>query len=302
MQLDYSFVIPVYKSVASLQPLYSAISDLMTKLNQSFEVIFVEDNGSIESWRELLELKKNHPTQITLIKLTKNFGQNGATLCGIGEANAKVIITIDDDLQIHPSEISKLIADYTTHLPDVIYGVYKEDTQKILRNAGSKLIKKIFTRTEGGSNVGSSLRLMNSNIATCLKNHSQDHLFINQVISWYTFDTRFVEVTRNPRYDGKSGYSFFQLFLIAFRLLFLYTSIPLKIMIAVCTLSSVASLALASYYIYQHFAFGHGLGFLSLIVIAISLILASISIMGIYLNRIYSSRVKKPHYAIKLKL
>ena len=39
-----------------------------------------------------------------------------------------------------------------------------------------------------------------------------------------------------------------------------------------------------------------------LIVIAISLILASISIMGIYLNRIYNARIKKPHYAIKLKL
>ena len=59
---------------------------------------------------------------------------------------------------------------------------------------------------------------------------------------------------------------------------------------------------LASYYIYQHFAFGYGLGFLALIVMAISLVLASISIMGIYLNRIYSSRVKKPHYAIKIKM
>lgn len=73
-------------------------------------------------------------------------------------------------------------------------------------------------------------------------------------------------------------------------------------MITVCIISSIGSLALASYYIYQHYALGQGLGFLALIVIAISLILASISIMGIYLNRIYASRVKRPHYAVKIKL
>jgi polyisoprenyl-phosphate glycosyltransferase len=300
--MNYSIVIPVYKSVSSLEPLYIGIAELMNELNVTYEVIFVEDNGSEESWRKLLELKKQFSSTITLIKLTKNFGQNGATLCGIDEAKGDVIITIDDDLQVSPSELKKLINCYSIDNPDVIYGVYKENTQNVIRNMGSKLIKRIFNKTEGGSNIGSSIRLINRNIANYLRHHSQDHLFINQVISWYTFDCKFIEVERNPRYEGKSGYSFFQLLFIAFRLLFLYTSIPLKLMISVCIVSSIASLALASYYIYQHFALGQGLGFLSLIVVAISLILASISIMGIYLNRIYASRVKKPHYAVKLKL
>lgn len=299
-KINYTIVVPVYKSVASLEPLYRGIADVMQELQSSYEVIFIEDNGSEESWKTLLGLKKQFPTYIKLIKLTKNFGQNGATLCGIDNAMGEVVITIDDDLQVHPSELKKLITCYQENNPDVIYGVYKEETQHVFRNLGSKFIKQIFNKTEGGSNIGSSIRLMNTDIAGHLRNHSQDHLFINQVISWYTFDTKFIEVDRNPRYEGKSGYSFWKLFLIAFRLLFLYTSIPLKIMIAVCIASSLGSLVLASYYIYKHFALGQGLGFLSLIVVAISLILASISIMGIYLNRIYSSRVKKPHYAIKV--
>lgn len=301
-EIKYSFVIPVYKSVESLEPLFMGIKTMCNGLKLTFEVIFVEDNGSEESWKKLLELKKIHPDTITLIKLTKNFGQNGATLCGIGEANGEFIVTMDDDLQVQPSEIEKLIACERETKADVIYGVYKEESQHFLRNAGSNLVKKVFNITENGANIGSSIRLINTGMAKYLKNHLQDHLFINQVLSWYTFDTRFVEVTRNPRNHGKSGYSFWQLFKIAFRLLFLYTSIPLKIMIAICILSSIASLALAGYYIYQHFTFGTGLGFLSLVVIAISLILASISIIGIYINRLYSSRVKKPHYAIKLKL
>ncbi len=301
-KLEYSFIIPVYKTVSTLEPLYKGIAEVMEEFKSSFEVVFVEDNGSEESWKKLLELKRNNPEKIKVIKLTKNFGQNGATLCGIDEAKGELILTMDDDLQVHPSELKKLILCQKEQKPDVIYGVYEEKTSSWLRNLGSGFIKKIFNKSEGGSNVGSSIRLITANIANHLRNHSQDHLFINQVISWYTFDTKFIEVVRNPRHEGKSGYSFLQLFSIAFRLLFLYTSIPLKMMIGVCIISSLVSMGLAGYYIYQHYAFGNGLGFLVIIVIAISLILASISIMGIYLNRIYSSRVKKPHYAIKLKI
>lgn len=300
--INYTFVIPVYNSVSSLEPLYLGIKELMDDMRQSYEVIFVEDNGSRASWEKLLELKKTYSDTVFLIKLRKNFGQNGATLCGINEARGEFVITMDDDLQVQPSELKKLIANYAETKADVIYGVYKENTQNIIRNAGSRFIKRIFNKTEGGSNIGSSIRLLSNGMVKHLRHHSQDHLFINQVISWYTFDTRFVEVARNPRSEGKSSYTFWKLFSIAFRLLFLYTTMPLKIMIGLCILGSVSALVLASYYIYQHYAFGHGLGFLSLIVIAISLVLASISIMGIYINRIYSSRVKKPHYAIKIRM
>lgn len=301
-KIDFSFIIPVFKSVSTLEPLYLGIQDVMRELDQTYEVIFIEDNGTEDSWKKLLELKKEHSDKITLIRLTKNFGQNGTTLCGIDEAVGSMLVTMDDDLQIHPRELKKLLRYQQEHHTDVIYGVYSESESSWFRNLGSRFMKRLFTKSEGGSNLGSSFRLISGGIASHLRNHSQDHLFINQVISWYTFDTGFVEIDRNPRAEGKSGYSTLQLLLIASRLVFLYTSIPLKIMIGVCVISSIASLGLASFYIYQHFAFGRGLGFLVVIVIAISLILASISIMGIYLNRLYSSRVKKPHYAIKMKL
>ncbi len=300
--MDYSFVIPVYKSVISLEPLYLGIQNLMGELNCSFEVLFVEDHGSVESWQELLRLKSIYANNIVLIKLTKNFGQNGATLCGIDEAKGRFVCTMDDDLQIEPSELKKLILCQSDKNADIVYGVYSEKTGSWFRNIGSRLIKQIFSKSEGGSNIGSSFRLLTSNLAAHIRNHSQDHLFINQVISWYTYNTAFVEVDRNPRQEGKSGYGLFQLMIISFRLMFLYTSLPLKFMIVVCIISSIGAFSLAMFYIYKHYVFGEGLGFLSLIVIAISLILASISIMGIYLNRIYAARVKKPHYAIKIKM
>ena len=106
--MEYTIVVPVYRSVASLKPLYKGIADVMSDLNKSFEVIFVEDSGDEDSWRELLQIKELHPKEVTIIRLSKNFGQNGATLCGIDEAKGKKVITIDDDLQTPPIEIKKL--------------------------------------------------------------------------------------------------------------------------------------------------------------------------------------------------
>jgi polyisoprenyl-phosphate glycosyltransferase len=300
--MNYSFVIPVYNSVATLEPLYNGISELMAKLNHSFEVIFVEDNGRLESWHKLLELKEKHSTQISIIKLSRNYGQNAATLCGINVASGDFIITVDDDLQVHPIELEKLIrVQEQTHSP-LLYGVSSNTNQHFMRKTTSNLFKKTFNSLEGGANIGSSVRLLSKNLASHLSNHVYDNLFINQILSWYTFDTKFVEINWSARHEGKSSYGFLSLIKLALKLLFLHTNLPLRLMIYLCVTSSIISLALASYYIYQHFALGRGLGFLSLIVIAISLILASISVIGIYVNRLYNARIKKPMYAIQVKL
>lgn len=298
---DYSIIVPVYNSVDSLEKIYLGVELLMKELNHSFEVIFVEDNGKEESWVKLLDLQKRFPSTISIIKLTKNFGQNGATLCGIDFANGEKLITIDDDLQINPTEIKKLILHQNSYHSDIVYGIYKNENLGLIKKWGSNFVKSLFLKSEGGSSIGSSFRLINSNITKYLKRHSQDHLFINQIITWYTSDIQYVEIDHNLRPEGNSGYSFLKLVKIGLRLIFFYSSIPLKIMIAVCVIFSVIAFLLAGFYIYKHFVFGEGLGFLVIVSIAISLILASISTIGIYLNRIYSSRVRKPSYAIKLK-
>lgn len=301
--VDYSIIIPVFNTADSLEIIFAEVDQLMKELNVSYEVVFVEDHSTNkESWKKLLDLKKRFSTNITIIKLSKSFGQNGATLCGIDEAIGKMVVTIDDDLQIHPAEIRKLIQCYEEYKCDLVYGIYKDHHNFFLARKGSQFIKALFRKSEDGASIGSSFRLISPNIVEYIRHHSQDHLFINQVISWYTSDIKFVDVNHNPRYDGQSGYSIVNLFMISMRLVFFYSSIPIRIMIFLGVVSAILTMCFSGFYIYRHYAFGEGLGFLTVVVVSISFILASISTIGIYLNRIYSSRVKKPSYAIKIKV
>jgi glycosyltransferase involved in cell wall biosynthesis len=302
-RVDFSIVIPVYRSVETLEPIFDGVKAIMDELVKSFEVIFIEDNSGSASWQELLRLKKMHPENMKIIRLAKNFGQNGATLCGIDEASGMKIITLDDDLQVLPQEIKKVIAHQKATEADVVYGIFPKQKNSWIRNFGSRVVKRIFGGKRDSSSIGSAFRLINTNMIELLKNHSQDHLFINQVVTWYTNDIQQIEVEHNPRQEGKSGYSLWKLITLSLRLIIYYTSIPLKIMIFLSIMAAFGILGLTAYYIYYQLEAGISIDiFMITVLIAMAMISASISVFGVYINRIYSARVKKPNYAIKIKL
>lgn len=298
----YSIIVPVYKSVETLRPLYEGIQEVMQEIEATFEVIFVEDFGKKESWQELLQLKKHYPENVIIIKLSRNFGQNGTTICGIDESRGKKVITIDDDLQIHPREILKLIVNQKETDADVVYGNYAEKAS-FIRRLGSTFIKWIFNRDQGGSSIGSSFRLIDEHIVERLKFHSQDHLFINQIINWYTLNYQFVDVERQARSEGTSGYSFWKLVSLSFKLFFYYTNIPLKLTIYSCVLAFIGCISLIGYHAINYNPEAIIFDVFSMILIlGMALIIGSIGVLAIYINRIYTSRIKRPNYAIKYKL
>ncbi len=302
-QVEYTVVIPVYKSVKTLEPLFNGINQVMIELDLTYEVIFVEDSGSEEGWKELLRLKHLHNGKVKIVRLSRNFGQNGATLCGIDEAQGKKVITIDDDLQTPPEEIKKLIEFHKLNQTDVVYGIHTEERVSWIRRIGSLIVKRIFNRSQDGASIGSSFRLIDTHIVDKLRFHSQDHLFINQVIAWYTLNFITVEVKKSERSEGKSGYSLFKLILMSLRLLFYYTSIPIKIMITMSIIGAIGILGMIIYYVFFQIGAGKNVDlFMITVLLAMSLISASIAVFGIYINRLYSARVKKPNYAIKIKM
>ncbi len=101
-------IIPVYNAELTLLDLYQQLIPAMESITTDFEVIFVEDCGKDKSWQIIQEIA-NRNKRVIGIKLSKNFGQHNALLCGIRAATKDIIITMDDDLQNPVSEIPILI-------------------------------------------------------------------------------------------------------------------------------------------------------------------------------------------------
>src|SRR5688572_2101111 len=156
---DYSVVVPVFNSEQCLAQLFHRTKAVFDKLEASFQMIFVDDVSTDRSWAEILKLKELHPHQVKGIRLATNCGQQKATLCGIHHHEGNFVITIDDDLQIPPEEIEKLIAHHKTSYADLVYGLFDVKRHSMMRNVGSWLFNKMFAIFANTSGRGTSFRL-----------------------------------------------------------------------------------------------------------------------------------------------
>lgn len=301
---DITVVVPVYRSVDTLKPVYERTAAVLEKHGLTYEVLFVEDGGPLESWKELLGLKKQFPETVTIIRLGRNYGQNAATVCGITNAQGASVITIDDDLQTPPEEIAKLLEKQKETEAEIVFGVVAKQQNPFIKRVGSNLIKKIFDWVDG-ADIGSSFRLINANLKEKLIQQNHDQMFLNQVVHWYTDDIEKVEVKHDARAEGKSGYSFLKLVGISLRLIFFYTDLPLRIMTALGLLIAITCFGFGSYFIYEKLVVGTEAGFASIITsifFTTGIIMLCLSILGAYISRIYADRIRKPVYSIKTKL
>lgn len=300
-----SIIVPVFHSEALLEGLYAQILAAMNDLGKTWEIIFVEDGGKDGSWKKLTELKEKDPDHITIIQLSRNFGQHIATMCGFFHSQGDWVVTIDDDLQTPPEEIAKLLQKQADTGATVIYGVYKNKQHSFFRNLGSKALRAVFRYLVDGLPDGSSFRLISREVIDLIKEHNQHFMIIDQVILWHTLDINFVEVSHAKREVGKSGYSAWKLFRMAAKLILHYTDIPLRMMIRLGFLSSAGSFAFGVYYLFRKINIGADPGYSSIIVsifFATGLILMCVGIVGEYVGRIYKDKSGRPMYSVRKKI
>jgi len=146
-----SFVVPVYRSADSLAELHRRIRSAFETDERGFEVVFVEDCGGDESWAVICQLASADP-QVRGFRLSRNFGQHSALLCGIRAALGDVIVTLDDDLQHAPEEIPRLLAKLDEGY-DVVYGPPERERHGLLRNLASQITKLTLEGAMGAANA-----------------------------------------------------------------------------------------------------------------------------------------------------
>jgi glycosyltransferase involved in cell wall biosynthesis len=303
--VDYSIIVPVYNGEKTIEELFVRTKAVFDKLNKSFEVVFVEDNGQDASWKIISNLHKQYAHIVKGIKLARNFGQHNALLCGFKNSSGNFVITIDDDLQIPPEEIEKLIQTYDAEEHELVYGIFQKKKHAPWRNFASFFIRSSSKSTKNAPGKGSSFKLITRDLADKLASHRQHFVFIDELLLWYTSDIGFVSVEHQSRKYARSGYSFFQLLRIYFNLVVFYTAVPLKIMTFVGFISSIISFIFAARFLIRKIFYHVPIGFTSIIVtvlFASGIILFSLGIIGEYLRRMYEVQNQKPPYSIKKTL
>ena len=124
--MDISVVVPLIDEAESLPELEAWIRRVMNENNYSYEIIFVDDGSSDNSWDIIQQLKRENPF-VKGIKFQRNYGKSAALNEGFKNANGNVVITMDADLQDSPDEIPELRRMVLEDGYDIVSGWKKKD-------------------------------------------------------------------------------------------------------------------------------------------------------------------------------
>ena len=138
--MDISVIVPLYNEAESLPELAQWIERVMRDNGYTYEIIFVNDGSTDNSWKVIEELKAKDDTHVHGIKFRHNYGKSPALHCGFQIAQGDVIITMDADLQDSPDEIPALYEMITKDNYDLVSGWKKKRYDaKLTKNLPSKL-------------------------------------------------------------------------------------------------------------------------------------------------------------------
>lgn len=147
--MQLSVVIPLLNEEESLNELYNWIASVMRSNNFSYEILFIDDGSTDNSWKVIKKIAAEDPF-VKGIKFNRNYGKSQALHVGFDKAEGDVIITMDADLQDNPEEIPDLYHLITQDNFDLISGWKKKRYDSVLsKNLPSKLFNAAARKTSG---------------------------------------------------------------------------------------------------------------------------------------------------------
>ncbi|MBE0584112.1 MAG: glycosyltransferase family 2 protein, partial [Desulfofustis sp.] len=239
---QFTVVVPVYNGQDTIVPLFAEMEAVFTGMNETFTVVFVCDGARDSSWEIIESLHKQHPSIVKGVRLTRNFGQHNAIICGFEFAEGNYIITMDEDLQHNPRDIPSLFEEMKSRGLDVIYGKARKSKHNSFRNITSGIIRIIAAWAIPGLHRDySAYRVLRSNIAYNVIEMRNSYTFLDGYLAWITEKVGSKEVDHRKRYSGESSYSIARLLAHAINIFVTFSNMPIKMLTAMSLLSFATS-------------------------------------------------------------
>jgi glycosyltransferase involved in cell wall biosynthesis len=202
-----SIVIPIYNEQDNLSLLYESLMVALKPVNQSFEIVLVNDGSVDQSERVLTELASKDQ-RVKVINFRRNFGQTAAMMAGIDYAAGDIIIPMDGDMQNDPADIPKLLAKLDEGY-DVVSG-WRRDRKdhKLKRTFPSRLANFLISRISGVRlhDYGCSLKAYRKQVIKGIKLYGEMHRFVPIYATWQGAKVTEILVNHRERMHGSSKY------------------------------------------------------------------------------------------------
>ena len=206
--IDLSIVIPVYNEEESLELLYNSIINNLKNTNLNFEIIFIDDGSSDNSWNVIKAISEKK-TNLSSIKFRKNYGKSDALDAGFKASNGTYVLTMDADLQDDPNEIYPLFKMINQDNYDLVSGWKKKRNDPLSKTIPSKffnLVTRIFSGIKlNDFNCG--IKIYKKELVNSINLYGEMHRYIPLIANWNGYDKIGEKVVNhNKRKFGKTKF------------------------------------------------------------------------------------------------
>jgi glycosyltransferase involved in cell wall biosynthesis len=220
MPCQYSVVVPMHNEEGNVDPLAARLLAAMDALEESYELIFVDDGSTDSTFTRLSRLAQLH-SEVRVVKLKRNFGQTPALAAGFDYAAGEIILAMDGDLRSDPAEISVLLNKLEEGY-DVVNGWRRNRAHEgFTRIFPSRVANRWLARLSGVpiNDFGTTFKAYRREVVEGFRLYGEQHRYLPVLAAWQGARIAEVPVSDSPRSYGKSHYGIGRVFHVPFDLL-----------------------------------------------------------------------------------
>ncbi len=218
--IKYSIVVPFHNEQESVTELYDRLKAVMEANGDSFELVFVDDGSSDQTFL-LLQQIAGVDSRVVVVKLRRNFGQTSALAAGFDHAKGEYVIAMDGDLQHDPADIPLFLEKIEEGF-DIVSGWRKERVDNfILRRFPSRIANWLMAKLSGVDihDFGTTYKAYRRDLLEQVPLYGELHRFIPALASGYGATICEIPIKNINRDRGASHYGISRTFRVFFDLI-----------------------------------------------------------------------------------